>query len=40
MLTGRRVTAPEALLDHYPQLKVIADPLGEDQQGASLPLLA
>ena len=40
MLTGRRVTAPEALLEHYPQLKTIADPVGEGQQGTSLPLLA
>lgn len=40
MLSGRRVVAPEPLLDHYPQLKAIADPLSEGQQGASLPLLA
>jgi uncharacterized protein YecE (DUF72 family) len=40
MLTGRRVTAPESLLEHYPQLKAIADPVGEGQQGTSLPLLA
>ena len=40
MLTGRRVMAPEALLEHYPQLKTIADPVGEGQQGTSLPLLA
>jgi uncharacterized protein YecE (DUF72 family) len=41
MLTGRRVVAPEALLAHYPELKKIADPLGEAQTGSeSLPLLA
>jgi hypothetical protein len=40
MLTGRRVIAPEPLLDRYPQLKAIADPLREGEQGASLPLLA
>jgi uncharacterized protein YecE (DUF72 family) len=40
MLTGTRVTAPEALLEHYPQLKTIADPIGEGQQGTTLSLLA
>jgi len=40
MLTGGRVVAPESLLAHYPELKKIADPLGEAQQGESLPLLA
>ena len=40
MLTGHRVIAPEALLEHYPQLMAIADPVGEGQQGTSLPLLA
>jgi uncharacterized protein YecE (DUF72 family) len=40
MLTGRRVTAPESLLEHYPQLRTISDPLREEQQGTSLPLLA
>jgi len=41
MLTGRRVVAPESLLAHYPELKKIADPLGEAQTGSeSLPLLA
>src|SRR5215475_6781782 len=29
MLSGRRVVAPESLLRHYPELKVIADPLVE-----------
>jgi hypothetical protein len=41
MLTGRRLVAPESLLAHYPELKKIADPLGEAQTGSeSLPLLA
>jgi uncharacterized protein YecE (DUF72 family) len=40
MLTGRRVLAPEPLLQHYPELKNIADPLGETSQGKNLPLLA
>ena len=31
MLTGRRVLAPESLIAHYPDLKKIADPLGEGQ---------
>ena len=39
MLTGRRVPAPEALLQHYPDLKKIADPLGEGQLPAGAPLL-
>jgi uncharacterized protein YecE (DUF72 family) len=39
MLTGERVAAPEALLQHYPELKTIADPIGEGQPPASLPLL-
>jgi uncharacterized protein YecE (DUF72 family) len=29
MLIGRRVLAPESLLEHYPDLRKIADPLGE-----------
>jgi uncharacterized protein YecE (DUF72 family) len=40
MLTGRRVHAPEPLLEHYPELKKIADPLSEDESNPSLPLLA
>jgi uncharacterized protein YecE (DUF72 family) len=40
MLTGRRVVAPESLLERYPQLRSIADPLGEPPRGESLPLLA
>ena len=40
MLSGRRVQAPEGLLDHYPALKNIADPLGSEPQGESLSLLA
>ena len=38
MLDGRRVLAPELLLQHYPELKRIADPI-EGQPPASLPLL-
>jgi uncharacterized protein YecE (DUF72 family) len=38
MLTGGRVTAPAPLLNHYPELKNIADPTGEDNDG--LPLLS
>jgi len=40
MLTGRRVLAPEPLLDRYPELKRIADPISEGQQGTRLSLLA
>src|SRR5207248_2365943 len=29
MLTGRRVIAPESLIEHYPALRAIADPLEE-----------
>jgi len=39
-LSGRRVVAPESLLAHYPELKKIADPFGDAQQGERLPLLA
>jgi uncharacterized protein YecE (DUF72 family) len=39
MLTGRRVLAPESLLEHYPDLKKIADPLSEGHPTATLPLL-
>ena len=39
MLTGRRVLAPESLIQHYPELKAIADPVREGQPPASLPLL-
>ncbi len=37
MLTGRRVKATESLLQHYPELKKIADPLEQD---GTLPLRA
>jgi uncharacterized protein YecE (DUF72 family) len=37
MLSGQRVRAPEALIQHYPALKQIADPLTDDSD--SLPLL-
>jgi uncharacterized protein YecE (DUF72 family) len=40
MLTGRRVLAPEPLLQHYPQLRSIADAIGEGQQGTTASLLA
>ncbi len=40
MLGGRRVLAPESLLARYPELKAIADPVGEGQHGASLSMLA
>ena len=40
MLTGRRVNAPESLLERYPELKAIADRLGRDQPGENLSLLA
>ena len=39
MLHGKRVLAPEPLFGHYPELKQIADPLGEGQGPESLPLL-
>jgi len=38
MLTGERVKAPETLLQHYPELKSIADPLPD--AAPELPLLA
>ncbi|MBO0911063.1 MAG: DUF72 domain-containing protein [Acidobacteria bacterium] len=40
MFTGGRVLAPEPLLEHYPELRAIADPLDENSQGANLFLLA
>jgi len=40
MLTGRRVLAPEPLLERYPELKTIADPVSEDRWGTNLSLLA
>jgi len=40
MLSGRRVVAPEQLLRHYPELRVIADPLLEGAEGTNLSLLA
>jgi uncharacterized protein YecE (DUF72 family) len=39
MLTGRRVLAPEPLLAKYPELRAIADPVGEGSMGRRLPLL-
>ena len=40
MLSRRRVKAPEPLLEHYPELKKIADPLEDDRENPSLSLLA
>jgi uncharacterized protein YecE (DUF72 family) len=40
MLTGHRILAPEPLLERYPQLRMIADPLGEDHQRGSVSLPA
>jgi len=39
MLTGKRVKAPETLIQRYPELKKVADP-GADFSDANLPLLA
>ena len=39
MLTGQRVKAPETLLQHYPELNKIADPI-DDVESPSLPLRA
>jgi uncharacterized protein YecE (DUF72 family) len=40
MLGKRRVTATEMLLEKYPDLKAIADPIGQGHQGTELSLLA
>ncbi len=40
MLTGGRVKATRPLLQHYPELKNIADPLPDEESRSSLPLLA
>jgi uncharacterized protein YecE (DUF72 family) len=40
MLTGKRVKAPEPLLEHYPELRRIADPLDDERTNPSLPWLA
>ncbi len=40
LLTGKRVTAPPPLIDHYPELKKMADPLYDDSTNPNLPLLA
>jgi uncharacterized protein YecE (DUF72 family) len=40
MLTGQRVKAPDPLLQRYPQLRKIADPLDDDSADRYLPLLA
>ena len=38
MITGARVKATEPLLKHYPELKSIADPIADEDEG--LPLLS
>ncbi|MBV9623679.1 MAG: DUF72 domain-containing protein [Acidobacteria bacterium] len=41
LLTGQRVVAPQSLVDHYPELKSIADPLGGRDGGqGTLAMLA
>jgi uncharacterized protein YecE (DUF72 family) len=40
MLSGQRVKATETLLEHYPDLKNIADPIADEGSSANLPLLA
>src|SRR5712692_141671 len=40
ILTGQRVKAPESLLEHYSELKKIADPLEDDRVNPNLSLLA
>jgi uncharacterized protein YecE (DUF72 family) len=38
MLSGQRVRAPEPLLEHYPELKTIADPIPDDEPELPLSL--
>jgi uncharacterized protein YecE (DUF72 family) len=40
LLNGQRVKAPESLLEHYPELKKIADPIEDDRMNPTLSLLA
>lgn len=40
MLTGRRVGAPEPLLERYPELRAIADPLSGGEQSRQISMLA
>lgn len=40
MMTGRRVLAPEPLIEHYPELRKIADPLREGDTPKGMSLLA
>lgn len=40
MLSGQRVQATQVLLEHYPELRQIADPLPWDDANPKLPLLA
>jgi uncharacterized protein YecE (DUF72 family) len=39
MFSGHRVLAPDSLIEHFPELRNIADPVGEGHPPASLPLL-
>lgn len=39
-ITQKRVKAPEPLLEHYPELNEIADPISESASDPNLPLLA
>ncbi len=38
MLSGQRVRAPEPLLEHYPELKTIADPIPDAEPELPLSL--
>jgi uncharacterized protein YecE (DUF72 family) len=40
LLSGHRVKAPESLLEHYPELEKIADPIEDDRMNPTLSLLA
>jgi uncharacterized protein YecE (DUF72 family) len=40
MISGKRVKAPEVLIQHYPELKKIADPLSGGEPESSFSLLA
>jgi hypothetical protein len=40
MLGGHRVKATETLLERYPELKSIADPIADDPSDPTLSLLA
>jgi hypothetical protein len=40
MLSGQRVKATETLLKQYPELRSIADPIGDEASDPNLSLLA